>query len=144
MAEKLEFPSKIVFFELVVRIVRTTGEVRGTPDIFEDIEFSMCRWCEACIMARIRKFAQLFCWWLLLAALKIQNNFLVLLPYLCFTPWLPYKKSFSEHALLCDFSTSRFSLCPLKVCIHCTETRCICNDSPTLYIFSAVIHRYII
>ncbi|GBL68080.1 hypothetical protein AVEN_224855-1 [Araneus ventricosus] len=64
------------------------------------------------------------------AVLLVINMFSPLihtLSFLCFVSSLPRQESrpISDHALLCDFPSSRCTLSDLKVCNRCTETPCI-------------------
>ncbi|GFU71600.1 uncharacterized protein TNCV_3035401 [Trichonephila clavipes] len=45
--------------ELVARIAVAAGEIRNSPGVFQNVRMSMCRICEACIVARGRNFEHL-------------------------------------------------------------------------------------
>ncbi|GBN14752.1 hypothetical protein AVEN_38113-1 [Araneus ventricosus] len=104
--------------DLVARIAAAAGDVRDTPGIFANVRSSMRRRCEACITARGRNFEHLLdddrCtlmfFFRFFAVLRIINMFSPLiraLPFLCFVSSLLRQESVSDHALLCDFPSSR-------------------------------------
>ena len=63
-----------------------------------------------------------------LAVLWIINMFSPLIHvlfFLCFVSSLPLQEIISDHALLCDFPSSRGTLPNVKVCNRLTDTLCI-------------------